>query len=194
MSSAWYFYRYSRKGFQKVFGHSGAEDVDCFTDWLSSEMSGLDAHPETAALIRNMLTRGLSYAGLSEPLAKILDTLVKSAFSPEGFPVELQLCPLSPQGLDLSVVSELLTHASSTPVVLPLFLSGRRFEAKSGCPCGYCMLAPDEGALLLDEVQHAFSAAPTWSDPHVPEFVQEYFISPLLHVNRKREHLYVSLD
>src|SRR5256885_8071492 len=98
--SGWTFHSFSMKRFLHYFGHSTPEEADqmvAAATWEERDKgTGVDLN-RIGRIIRRVATSGLSYEGLSEPEAKILDQSLKVLFSPWGFEEQLDIEHESPE-------------------------------------------------------------------------------------------------
>ena len=176
MSYSWSFHSFSGEAFRSVFGRSSPEQVNEFLESAASDLG--DLTPEIAHASRSMLLSGISYDGLSPGNSRAMDEVIRFAFSPEGLATELELEPISPDGIHPSVIAELVQRLNAPTPLLSYLLRGRRFGQTEPSDCEYCIFRPDEVLAVLEEVRSACADRGAWSVEYVPDLLQECLIEP----------------
>ncbi len=181
MSQSWHFYSLDASRLNDVIG-SG----DPAIEQLVIEAATWDTWEgqDTEALVRlakQLVNQNAPYSDLDEKDSEILDELVELLFSPEGLAEELQVAPLSLDGLHPSVISELLDRAQSKAAtsILEFLRAGRRLGQMSHSPCNYCLLSNKEVRDLAEEVRTIMQLPDAWTDDNLPNLVEECLLSVL---------------
>jgi len=182
MSYLWSFYSFPESEFGRVFGSGDAAVEKSAIEAATWEEAGFTDPGAAGELAARIVRQGISYDGLTTQEASLLDDLILILFSPEGLWEQLSIEPESPDGLHPEIVEEVAQHVSPEQAqnLLPYLIDGRRFK-NGGKPTGevYCVLSPPEVSSLVGTVMAAVERADQWSEPYVPEVIQECLIDVL---------------
>lgn len=129
-------------------------------------------------VVQVFLASGLSYDDLSLREATVADDMVPELFSPRGLGEELRVEALSPAGIPLTVVRELLGRLPGATVLRTL-ISGRRAGQDQPGSCGYVVLEPAEVKALIAEVEAALGAWMPWGSDSTPQLTRDLLLAPL---------------
>ncbi|HEV2705114.1 MAG TPA: hypothetical protein VGV59_04270 [Pyrinomonadaceae bacterium] len=176
MSYSWSFHSFSDEAFHNVFGRSSPEQVSEFLELAASDLGDLSA--EIAHASRSMLMSGISYDGVSPQASRAMDEVLRFAFSPEGLEAQLEVKPLSPDGIHPAVIAELVRRLNAPTPLLAALLRGRRYGQAEPADCEYCIFRPDEVSAVLKEIRNACAASEVWSAEYMPDLLQECLIEP----------------
>jgi len=179
--------------FLHYFGHSTPEEVDQMIAAATWEERDSGAKMDLD-LIRRILgrvaTNGLSYTGMSESEAEILDARLKVLFSPWGFEEQLDLEHESPEPyIHLIEVEERMPKDAEIRF-LPMLNFGWRYGA-TDLEAGpwYFILHTEHVRTLAEEINLSASNPNPWSDPLIAEIVDQNLVKVLASVLEKKKGL-----
>jgi hypothetical protein len=191
MSYSWSFASFEPDSLARLLGGGHERELDAFVDLVRS---GSDEFrpPSDPLIARALIESGSSYEAFDARSARTADDIVFAAFSPGGFWDLLAMEADSPDGLDPTVIEELLERGG-WGAMLPLLQTGRRSGEETPSACQYVVLSPEEVAILLKEVRRAMAAPTLWSAPFLPQVVVDCLIEPLEGGVREGRWVFASL-
>lgn len=195
MSHLWSFSTYSPSRLRSFFEGSSAEISRRLTDAVMWDEDSWDDHESLQRLVERVSREGLQCAGRTSQESECLDQMIQMVFSPEGLAEEFEVESESPDGLHPSVVRELLSRKndSGNLTLLPVLLSGRRFGVTELSECDYCFLSVSECEQLSSGISALMAGRNSWSQPWIPEVVEECLLGPLRSAVEKERPLFGAL-
>jgi hypothetical protein len=190
---SWTFHSLAMERFLHYFGRSTPEEAEQMIAAATWEEKDRGAKVDMEAIRRilgRVATGGLSYTGLSEPEAEILDQRLKVLFSPWGFEEQLDLEHESPEPYSHIVEVEDRVPEGAEVRFLPMLRFGWRYgtthlEAEPE----YFIFHPDHVEKLAEEINLVMTNPTPWSDPVIAEIVDQNLIKVLASVLEKKKGL-----
>jgi hypothetical protein len=161
VSYLWSFATFDADRLLSLFGDPAGAATARLVELSGLEATGFDDADRAADVARRFAGSGLSYEGLDAGDARVADKLLMLIFSPEGFARELGVEDLSDQGVHPLEINELLARAPDARL-LPALILGRRAGQDEASRCEYCVLAPDELAALVREIDRGLADERPW--------------------------------
>jgi hypothetical protein len=197
MIHSWTFHSFAMERFCHYFGQSTAMEADqmvAAATWEERDQgkTGLD---DVERIIRRVATGGLSYAGLSELEAEILDRHLKVLFRPFGFEESLDVEHESPEPYPHGMELEERVPKGAELRFLPMLRFGWRYDTGDLEPePGYFILHPEQVQALAAEIDGAIANPAPWSDDLLAEIVDRTLVQVIHSVIAKKKGLAGVLD
>ena len=173
----WWFYTFDITKFENLVGSKNETIAQTVIEAATWE----DENEELSRAASNLVMNGFDADNCSEDNLKTYDELFQILFSPEGLSDELDIKPISPDGVHPSLIVEMLEHAKDTSMTQMLInlKSGRRYKQVFTSDCEYCILTTNEVAALHNEVEKIINHGHNWSEQSYPSVLKECLLDVL---------------
>ena len=189
----WTFHSFSMERFLHYFGHSTAEEASRMIEvatWEEKDNGASVDMEQISRILKQVATTGLSYNGLSEPDAVILDRRLKVLFSPWGFEEELDLEHESPEPYAHVLEMEERVPKTIDLRFMPMLRFGWRYgTTEMDAEPEYFILHPEHVGALASEVSSAMANPEPWSDELFAELAEQNLVQVLKAVTSKGKGL-----
>jgi len=179
--------------FLHYFGHSTPNEVEemiAAATWEERDSGAKLDLDVIRRILGRVATSGLSYTGLSEPEAEILDERLKVLFSPWGFEEQLDLEHESPEPYPHFIEVEDRMPKNVEIRFLPMLRLGWRYGT-TDLEAGpwYFILHSEHVQKLAEEIKLSVTNPTPWSEPLISEIVDQNLVKVLATVLEKKKGL-----
>jgi hypothetical protein len=192
VSYLWSFVTFDADRLLGLFGDPAGAATARLVELTASDGAGFDDAAHAADVATRFAGSGLSYEGLDARDARVADGLVMLIFSPEGFERDLAVEYLSDEGVHPLEINELLARVPDARL-LPALILGRRAGEDETSRCEYCVLAPDELGVLLQEIDSGLADDRPWPTAYGRATVQDHLRSPIERAVEQGSWVYAEL-
>jgi hypothetical protein len=179
--------------FAHYFGHSTKEEADQMVAaaiWEDKDKGTTTDVEAVEKIIRRIATNELSYEGLSEQEAQILDQHIKVLFGPWGFEEQLDIEHESPEEYHHFIELEERLPKDIEFRFMPVLRFGWRYGTTDvETEPGYFILPPEQVEALAREINGAMANPVAWSDPFFGEMIDRTLVQVVNSVIGKKKGL-----